>query len=90
MQVQVIIMIPARVVVDRKSTITIFQHQPHPLKALKEIATLKNMSVDRHAGMAAMMVIGAVRVWDTVLIRYVQGQSVNNRILERKVKIIVF
>ncbi len=70
-------MIPVRAVVDRKSTITIFQHQLHHLKALRETATQKNMSADRHAGMAAMMVIEAVRVWDTALIRYVQGQSVN-------------
>lgn len=72
-----IIMTPVLVAVDMKRGHILFQLQALLLNQVRRTATQKNMSAVRHAGMEAMMVTVAARVWDIVLIKFAQERSVN-------------
>lgn len=77
-------MIPAHVVVEPKSVTTQqFPHPNHILKILRETAVLRNMSVGRLAGMAAMMVIERARAWDTALKKHAQGPYATKTLLAK-------
>ncbi|MFN3407098.1 MAG: hypothetical protein ACK40E_05140 [Caldimicrobium sp.] len=68
----------AQVVVETKNITTLSLHPHHILKVLRENAIRKSMSVVKPAGMVVMITpMIKDRAWDTVLIKYVQGRSVN-------------